>query len=181
MRPFFSYEALASPFLNDLSFHFLGDGEGLVDEAVGQLLHLGFGQDEAEVVLAVATEGEGAVVLAEDGCVVFLLGAFGDVDVAVAHALDAAVGEEGFHLDALGAHEVEGVESVVGRAEGHQAVDHCRHLGFGFVCFHCQVELREKCQKGGHPMLARLRPPQLWLILFFLGQSFSQSDFKRFG
>ena len=72
---------------------------------------LGFGQDEAEVVLAVAAEGECAVVLAEDGCVVFLLGAFGDVDVAVAHALDAAVGEEGFHFDVLGAHEVEGVES----------------------------------------------------------------------
>ena len=29
---FFSYEALASPFLKDLSFHLLGDGEGLVDE-----------------------------------------------------------------------------------------------------------------------------------------------------
>jgi hypothetical protein len=28
------------------------------------------------------------------------------------------------------------VESVVGSAEGHHAVDHCRHLGFGFVCFH---------------------------------------------
>jgi hypothetical protein len=28
------------------------------------------------------------------------------------------------------------VESVVGSAEGHEAVDHCRHLGFGFVCFH---------------------------------------------
>ena len=29
---FFSYEALASPFLKDLSFLLLGDGEGLVDE-----------------------------------------------------------------------------------------------------------------------------------------------------
>lgn len=34
--------------------HFLGDGEGLVDEAVGELFHFGFGQYEAEVVLAVA-------------------------------------------------------------------------------------------------------------------------------
>ena len=57
---FFSYEALASPFLKDLSFHFLGDGEGLVDEGVGEDVGLGFGQDEAEVVLAVAAEGEGA-------------------------------------------------------------------------------------------------------------------------
>lgn len=51
----------------DVAFHLLGDGEGLVDEGVGQTFHFGFGQDEAEVVLAVAAEGECAVVLAEEG------------------------------------------------------------------------------------------------------------------
>lgn len=40
--------------MKDLSFHLLGDGEDLVDEGVRQTFHFGFGQDEAEVVLAVA-------------------------------------------------------------------------------------------------------------------------------
>ena len=53
----------------DGAFHLLGDGEGLVDEGVWQTFHFGFGQDEAEVVLAVAAEGQRAVVLAEDWCV----------------------------------------------------------------------------------------------------------------
>ena len=72
-------------FVEEHGGDFLCYGEGLVDEGIGEAVGLGFGQYEAEVVLAVAAEGEGAVVLAEDGCVVFLLGAFGDVDVAVAH------------------------------------------------------------------------------------------------
>ena len=41
--------------------HFMDDVQGLVDEAVGQSLHLGIGQYEAEVVLAVAAEGKRAV------------------------------------------------------------------------------------------------------------------------
>ena len=52
-----------------------------MDEAVGQLLHFGFGQDEAEVVAVVAAEGQRAVVLAEEGLALFAAWALGDVDV----------------------------------------------------------------------------------------------------
>ena len=47
-------------FVEEHGGDFLCYGEGLVDEGVGQTFHFGFGQDEAEVVLAVAAEGEGA-------------------------------------------------------------------------------------------------------------------------
>ena len=112
------------------------DGEGLVDEGVGEDVGLCFREGEHEVVAPVPAQRQRAVVLAEECLAAHSFGLLRDVDVAVAHALHLAVGQEGFHLDALGAHEVEGVESVVGSAEGHEAVDHCRHLGFGFVCFH---------------------------------------------
>ena len=47
--------------------HFLGDGEGLVDEAVGQLLHLSLLHCEHEIVSPVVSQRERAIILAEDG------------------------------------------------------------------------------------------------------------------
>ena len=67
----FLYEAFATFLVEEVPRHLLGDGECLVDEAVGQLLHFGFGQDEVEVVLAVAAKGQRAVVLAEEGLALF--------------------------------------------------------------------------------------------------------------
>jgi len=46
--------------------HLLGDGEGLVDEAVGQTFHVTLFYGEAEVVLAVFAQRQRAVVLAEE-------------------------------------------------------------------------------------------------------------------
>ena len=104
-----------------------------MDEPVGQFLHLPFLYRKDEVVLVVMSQRERAVVLAEEGFVADALGLLRDVHVAVAHGLDLAVGQEGFHLGAFGAHEVEDTESVVCLAEGHHAVDHCRDLAVGFV------------------------------------------------
>ena len=58
-RAFLPYAA------SDHFIHLLCDGEGLVDEAVGELGEMLLGQREDEVVAAVAAEGERAVVLAE--------------------------------------------------------------------------------------------------------------------
>ena len=60
-RAFLSYAA------SDHPVNLLGYGKGLVDEAVGEDVEMGFGDGEDEVVAVVAAEGEGAVVLAEEG------------------------------------------------------------------------------------------------------------------
>ena len=71
-------------------FHFLGDGQGLVDEPVGQFLHLPFLYRKDEVVLVVMSQRERAVVLTEEGLVADALGLLRDVDIAVAHRLHKA-------------------------------------------------------------------------------------------
>ena len=108
---------------SDHFVHLLSDEQGLVDELVGDFLHTAFIHGEDEVVAAVASEGEGAVVLAEEGCVVDAAWLLGDVDVAVVHGLDLAVGDEGFHFREVGAVEVEDVQVVVDGAESHHAVE----------------------------------------------------------
>ena len=119
--------------------YLLGDGEGLEDEAFGELGEVLLGKREDEVVAVVASEGEGGVVLAEEGLAAHALGLFGDVDVAVAHGLDLAVGDEGVHLGVAGVDEVEDVLPVVDDAEGHHAVERCDlfHLDLFLVVFHC--------------------------------------------
>ena len=92
-----------------------------MDEPVGQFLHLPFLYRKDEVVLVVMSQRERAVVLTEEGLVADALGLLRDVDIAVAHALHLAVGQEGFHLDALGAYEIEDFKSVVGHAQAHLA------------------------------------------------------------
>ena len=92
-----------------------------MDEAVRELLYLGFGQYEAEVVLAVTAERERAVVLAEEFLVllVFVL-LLDDMHRAVAHDLHLAVAREGGHHHAvLVGLEVEEIQVVVVLAEGH--------------------------------------------------------------
>ena len=64
-----SYEALAT-FVEDSPFHLLGDGQSLMHQLFGQFVHQHGGHREDEIVLAIATECQRAVVLAEEGCVV---------------------------------------------------------------------------------------------------------------
>ena len=66
------------------------------------------------------------------------LGFFGDVDIAVAHGLDLAVGDEWFHFREVDVDEVEDVEVVVDEAEGHHAVEGGGSFDFdvSFICFH---------------------------------------------
>ena len=119
--------------------YLLGDGEGLEDEAFGELGEVVLGEREDEVVAVVAAEGEGGVVLAEEGFAAHALGLLGDVDVAVAHGLHLAVGDEGVHLGVASVDEVEDVLPVVDDAEGHHAVEGCDlfHLDLFLVVFHC--------------------------------------------
>ena len=111
----------------------------MVEELAREGVDLILGHREDEVVAAVLSQREGAVVFAEEGCVAHTLGFLGDVDVAVAHGLDLAVGDEGFHFREVGAAEVEDVQVVVYEAEGHHAVEGCGSLNLVFfvVTFHC--------------------------------------------
>ena len=93
-------------------------------EAVGQQVELILGEGEHEIVAAVAAEGEGAVVLAEERSAFLASRTLGDVDVAVAHGLHLAVGREGHNFRTLGAHKVEEVLSLVRLADGHHAIQH---------------------------------------------------------
>ena len=124
---------------SDHFVHLLSDEQGLVDELVGDFLHTAFIHCKDEVVAAVLSQREGAVVFAEERCVAHTLGLLGDVDVAVAHGLDLTVGDEGFHFREVGATEVEDMEVVVYEAEGHHAVEGGGSLNLVFfvVTFHC--------------------------------------------
>ena len=111
----------------------------MVKELAREGFDLILGHREDEVVAAVLSQREGAVVFAEERCVAHTLGLLGDVDVAVAHGLDLAVGDEGFHFREVGAAEVEDVLVVVDGSEGHHAVEGCGSLNLVFfvVTFHC--------------------------------------------
>ena len=52
---FFLYKAFTTFGVENCAFHFLGDGESLVDEAVGQLLHLTLLHCKHEIVSPVVS------------------------------------------------------------------------------------------------------------------------------
>ena len=151
-------------------------------EAVRQDVELILGHGEDEVVAVVAAEGEGAVVLAEEGCALLAAGLLGDVDVAVAHGLHLAVGDEGVHFREFGGGEVEDVLVVVDGSEGHHAVEGCGSfdLDFSTMGFHFKLNCERSVGRVATRNLARLPPPQLWLIKrFFRSVFFSQSEQKE--
>ncbi len=68
-QSFLLYAASGHHLAVSQAVRFLCDAQRLVHETVWQQVELILGEGEYEVVAVVAAEGEGAVVLAEDGCV----------------------------------------------------------------------------------------------------------------